>query len=191
VIVSVVRTTSAGFLKSLQRMNVMLTRCKKGMVIVTNRNFIQNGGRNTLLGHLAEHWSYDPAAWTSWNAVMNKAVDLPGAPLWSGMTDDIDGLASDMIALSVAADEPTWSSHGLVQLSRQTSGIASHVRGLSGNHMPINSVAPLPAPSTAAFENAFPTLGETVAPKAPAGVWGRKAQPQIKLSTAWRPHKRF
>ncbi|RPD58076.1 hypothetical protein L226DRAFT_430012, partial [Lentinus tigrinus ALCF2SS1-7] len=57
VIVSTVRTTGAGFLKSLNRMNVMLTRCKAGMVLVTNRIFLCNAGRDTLLGKLAQRWS--------------------------------------------------------------------------------------------------------------------------------------
>ncbi|RDX43224.1 hypothetical protein K466DRAFT_472187, partial [Polyporus arcularius HHB13444] len=56
VIVSTVRTTRAGFLKSLNRMNVMLTRCTTGMVLVTNRNFLCTAGRETLLGKLAQRW---------------------------------------------------------------------------------------------------------------------------------------
>ncbi|KAJ7691104.1 AAA domain-containing protein, partial [Mycena olivaceomarginata] len=57
VLVSVVRTEAAGFLRSLNRMNVMLTRAKKGMVIVTSSLFLRSGdGARTLLGRLAQYW---------------------------------------------------------------------------------------------------------------------------------------
>ncbi|TBU23034.1 AAA domain-containing protein, partial [Dichomitus squalens] len=57
VVVSTVRTTGPGFLRSLNRMNVMLTRCQAGMVVVTNRRFLLDGGRDTLLGKLARRWN--------------------------------------------------------------------------------------------------------------------------------------
>ncbi|KAI0737249.1 AAA domain-containing protein, partial [Daedaleopsis nitida] len=57
VIISTVRTTGPGFLRSLNRMNVMLTRCKAGMVVVTNRRFLTGPGRETLLGGLAQRWA--------------------------------------------------------------------------------------------------------------------------------------
>ncbi|PIL32978.1 hypothetical protein GSI_05096 [Ganoderma sinense ZZ0214-1] len=61
VIVSVVRTSAPGFLKSLNRMNVMLTRCQTGMVVVTNRAFLCGPAQKTLLGKLADHWGTLPA----------------------------------------------------------------------------------------------------------------------------------
>lgn len=63
-------------------MNVMLTRCKTGLVVVTNREFIARGGRQTLLGKMAHHWEAlagEGAAWTDWRAVMQETADLPGA----------------------------------------------------------------------------------------------------------------
>ncbi|KAJ6468871.1 AAA domain-containing protein, partial [Mycena sanguinolenta] len=56
VLVSVVRTDAPGFLRSLNRMNVMLTRAKKGMVIVTSSSFLRAQGAQTLLGRLARYW---------------------------------------------------------------------------------------------------------------------------------------
>lgn len=66
VIVSTVRTTRPGFLQSLQRMNVMLSRLQEGMVIVTNRNFLDFPGRKTLLGRMARRWQDErgEAVWT-------------------------------------------------------------------------------------------------------------------------------
>lgn len=73
IIVSAVRTTSAGFLTSHNRMNVMLTRCKQGMVVVTQRAFLRNGGRDTLLGKLAEHWEKKIGEKNTWADAMEVA----------------------------------------------------------------------------------------------------------------------
>jgi len=55
IIVSVVRTTTPGFLRNRRRTNVMLSRCKKSMMICTNRGFLQNKRvAKTLVGELAK-----------------------------------------------------------------------------------------------------------------------------------------
>ncbi|PIL32976.1 hypothetical protein GSI_05094 [Ganoderma sinense ZZ0214-1] len=91
VIVSVVRTSAPGFLKSLNRMNVMLTRCQAGMVIVTNRAFLCGPAQKTLLGKLADHWgslaagarpagdSPESAAWVDAMRVAEGTARLPGS----------------------------------------------------------------------------------------------------------------
>ncbi|KLO11672.1 hypothetical protein SCHPADRAFT_798767, partial [Schizopora paradoxa] len=57
ILLSVVRTEAPGFLKSKQRVNVMLTRCKKGMVIISNCAFMHKPNvRRTLLGELCNYW---------------------------------------------------------------------------------------------------------------------------------------
>ncbi|KAI0042714.1 hypothetical protein FA95DRAFT_537798 [Auriscalpium vulgare] len=83
IIASSVRTEKTGFLSSQFRMNVMLSRCKCGMVLVTNRAFIENPrtGAKTLLGRLAGHWqsfagTYGP--WVSKESVEAQEADLPG-----------------------------------------------------------------------------------------------------------------
>ena len=55
IIVSIVRTTSPGFMKNERRTNVMLSRCKKSMMILTHRGFFQRKAvAETLVGKLAK-----------------------------------------------------------------------------------------------------------------------------------------
>ncbi|KAG6831111.1 hypothetical protein H0H87_006136 [Tephrocybe sp. NHM501043] len=83
VLVSVVRSGNGpGFLSSKNRMNVLLTRCRKGLVVVTSRSFMQGGGRHTLLGYLERHWMgiLGNSTWVEWRAISDGTADLPGAP---------------------------------------------------------------------------------------------------------------
>ena len=52
IIVSLVRSDKLGFLQENRRVNVMLTRCKKAMIICTNRAFVEGVAKNTLVGKL-------------------------------------------------------------------------------------------------------------------------------------------
>ncbi len=82
-IVSVTRTEKPGFLDKVHRINVMLTRCRAGMVIVSNRSFVSGRGRHTLLGKLVKHWmSLHPRnfVWIDWRRVTEGSVGLPGVP---------------------------------------------------------------------------------------------------------------
>jgi len=54
IIISLVRTRELGFLTNLRRTNVMLTRCKKGMFIVSSRKFLTGVGSSTLVGTFVE-----------------------------------------------------------------------------------------------------------------------------------------
>ncbi|KAI0628444.1 AAA domain-containing protein, partial [Trametes polyzona] len=56
VIVSTVRTDDPGFLVSPNRMNVMLSRCQRGMVLVTQRAFVHGRGADTLFAKLIREW---------------------------------------------------------------------------------------------------------------------------------------
>ena len=81
VIVSVVRSLHSGFLRSRNRMNVLLTRCRQGLVIVSSRLFLDKGsGSNTLLGRLLAYWqsNYPRKTWIDWRSVAAATVDLPG-----------------------------------------------------------------------------------------------------------------
>jgi len=69
IIVSLVRSEKIGFLKEMRRVNVMLTRCKKGMVICTNRSFIANIASKSLVGKLAVTFGED--AWVSSTQVLH------------------------------------------------------------------------------------------------------------------------
>jgi hypothetical protein len=62
----------------------MLTRCKAGMIIVTNRRFVRVQARQTLVGKLADHWARQAGSedvlWTDWVRVQEGTVDMPGSP---------------------------------------------------------------------------------------------------------------
>jgi superfamily I DNA and/or RNA helicase len=89
IIISAVRTKKVGFLQNLRRNNVrlsffivlptyqsfvpsqvMLTRCKKSMVICTNRTFLttNKSAQKTLLGKMAATWG--AAGWISWTQLL-------------------------------------------------------------------------------------------------------------------------
>ncbi|EAU85577.1 hypothetical protein CC1G_06290 [Coprinopsis cinerea okayama7 len=53
IIISLVRSDKLGFLQESRRVNVMLTRCKRGMVICTSRHFVQSIAKGSLVGKLA------------------------------------------------------------------------------------------------------------------------------------------
>ena len=62
-------------------MNVALTRCKKGMVVVTDKSFLQGAGGSTLLGQLCRTWSrHHDACWIDSKAILNNSGALPGLP---------------------------------------------------------------------------------------------------------------
>ncbi|KAF9787500.1 AAA domain-containing protein [Thelephora terrestris] len=55
IVLSIVRTWSPGFMKNTRRTNVMLTRCKKSMMILTHRKFLQKKAvAETLVGQFAK-----------------------------------------------------------------------------------------------------------------------------------------
>ncbi|KAJ7158637.1 AAA domain-containing protein [Mycena filopes] len=53
IILSIVRTEKIGFLAEPRRVNVMLSRCKKGMRIFTSRGFVEGKAKDSLVGRLA------------------------------------------------------------------------------------------------------------------------------------------
>ena len=60
----------------------MLTRCKSGMVIVTNRVFLRTtGAQFTLLGGLVQYWTArhgESKTWTNWKDVVEAKANMPG-----------------------------------------------------------------------------------------------------------------
>jgi superfamily I DNA and/or RNA helicase len=68
IIVSLVRTNKVGFLSNARRTNVMLSRCRKGMVICANRAFLMGDAKaqKTLVGKLANEWEGSGRPWVSW-----------------------------------------------------------------------------------------------------------------------------
>ncbi|EIW84319.1 hypothetical protein CONPUDRAFT_50679 [Coniophora puteana RWD-64-598 SS2] len=69
ILISLVRTRALGFLSDLRRTNVMLTRCKRGMVIFTNRAFIEGRGSESLVGNLLGY--YGDEAWLEAKELQN------------------------------------------------------------------------------------------------------------------------
>ena len=63
IIISVVRSKELGFLKSTCRSNVMLTRCQRGMYIVSSRAFLEGKGADSLVGKMATELGSRPGAW--------------------------------------------------------------------------------------------------------------------------------
>lgn len=67
ILISLVRTRGLGFLTNLRRTNVMLTRCKKGMFIVSNKYFLDKYGGDCLVGDLLNAYEekYSSKVWLS------------------------------------------------------------------------------------------------------------------------------
>jgi superfamily I DNA and/or RNA helicase len=72
IIVSLVRTVKVGFLSNQRRTNVMLSRCKKSMVLCANRSFLTGNpkARKTLVGKLAAEWMATGAEWVEWSDLL-------------------------------------------------------------------------------------------------------------------------
>ncbi|KIK52417.1 hypothetical protein GYMLUDRAFT_967551 [Collybiopsis luxurians FD-317 M1] len=80
-------------------MNVMLTRCRKGMVIVFSRSFLRGAASRTLLGQLCAYLTVKegPKTWVDAGDVLNMRVDLPGV---AGRS--LDDVIGDMSKLDLA-----------------------------------------------------------------------------------------
>ncbi|KAI0037095.1 P-loop containing nucleoside triphosphate hydrolase protein [Vararia minispora EC-137] len=69
IVVCLVRTEKVGFARDLRRSNVMLSRCKRSMVICTSRRFTNGVGKDTLAGKLVE--GLGKKAWVDWTDFLN------------------------------------------------------------------------------------------------------------------------
>ncbi|KAM0756438.1 P-loop containing nucleoside triphosphate hydrolase protein [Meredithblackwellia eburnea MCA 4105] len=79
IIVSIVKTSKLGFLNELRRSNVMLTRLKRAMVVVTNRGFLTSVARQTLVGQMAaELTKGNPNSdWITELSILRGTIKLP------------------------------------------------------------------------------------------------------------------
>ncbi|KAG8728506.1 hypothetical protein FRC11_010918, partial [Ceratobasidium sp. 423] len=77
IITTLTKTTLPSFLSSINRLNVLLTRCKRGLVVISKKDFIiRTGG---LLRGL--WWAYESHnIWKDADEVGKGYVDLPGSP---------------------------------------------------------------------------------------------------------------
>lgn len=76
-----------GFISNPRRANVLLSRCKVGMYIFTNRQLMSGPAKDTLVGKLAEEVGED--SWCTAADIRNgtkilplKTKPIPGAPKW-------------------------------------------------------------------------------------------------------------
>ncbi|CAE6441866.1 unnamed protein product [Rhizoctonia solani] len=77
IITTLTKTTFSSFLSSINRLNVLLTRCKRGLVVVSQKEFITRTGG--LLRGL--WWAYEGHdIWKDASDVAKGYVDLPGSP---------------------------------------------------------------------------------------------------------------
>ncbi|CAE6457597.1 unnamed protein product [Rhizoctonia solani] len=77
IITTLTKTTFSSFLSSINRLNVLLTRCKKGLVVVSKKEFITRTG-GLLRGLWWAYESHD--IWKDADEVAKGYVDLPGSP---------------------------------------------------------------------------------------------------------------
>jgi hypothetical protein len=71
IIISLVRTKRVGFLRDLRRLNVMLTRCKNGMIICTDKRFVNDIASGTPIAELAKALGND--VWVPWKNVLQPS----------------------------------------------------------------------------------------------------------------------
>ncbi|KAF8896425.1 P-loop containing nucleoside triphosphate hydrolase protein [Infundibulicybe gibba] len=69
IILSLVRSEKLGFMKEPRRVNVMLSRCKKGMIICTNRAWVESKAAKSLIGKLAEMLGQADSPWMDGRSV--------------------------------------------------------------------------------------------------------------------------
>lgn len=74
IIISLVRSAKMGFLKETRRVNVMLTRCKKGMAICTSRKFVEGAAAESLVGKLSK--SLPGSVWVKSTQIQNGRFTL-------------------------------------------------------------------------------------------------------------------
>ncbi|KAI0264466.1 hypothetical protein BC834DRAFT_970791 [Gloeopeniophorella convolvens] len=56
-------TKAPGLLSSVRRTNVMLTRCQRGMYILSSRAFLAGNSADSLVGKMAAELGTRPGAW--------------------------------------------------------------------------------------------------------------------------------
>jgi hypothetical protein len=76
ILVSLVRTTKPGFLANDRRTNVLLSRCRRGMLVCASRRFVMGDERaqKTLVGKMAAEWAEAGCEWKSWKDLLKGRV---------------------------------------------------------------------------------------------------------------------
>ncbi len=119
-------------------MNVALTRCRKGMVVVTGKRFLQGMGQSTLLGKLCRTWSRrHDTCWIDWKVMLNNSGALPGLPTpapsrSNGMHNHYLGWRTTMPPRNLPSQTQTQTRMHQTQAPLYTS-VASSAPGSSRN----------------------------------------------------------
>jgi len=92
----------------------MLTRCRKGLIIVSSKSFLRRGGRYTLLGKLEQEWvtRIGDAAWVDWRQVAEGKCRLPHSQdtVPRGRKEVYSGTTSILTSASYRPPLPSVSS---------------------------------------------------------------------------------
>jgi hypothetical protein len=133
-------------LKSLPRMNVALTRCRKGMVVITNKCFLQEAGVSTLLGKLCRAWSQHRDAWIDWKAVLSNSVALPGLPVPTPSSNVINRVVPTCV-LAPTSNPATTSQRPTVDATNTKIDEGSYPGQGWGTHTKTPRCDPPPTPT--------------------------------------------
>ena len=154
-ILSSVRTWSPGFLKSQPRMNVALTRCRKGMVVVTNKCFLEKAGNSILLGKLCDTWSqHHEACWIDRKAILNNSAAFPGLPLPLPPPVPLYGLVISVQAVEQLASYTSQPLPALERIDEQSH--SNPIHSLSERTKALSRDAPPSKPKTRTRTRARP-----------------------------------
>lgn len=100
----------------MNRSNVMLTRCKAGMIIVSNQGFLMFGGaQHTLLGHLSQHWLGAGRSWIDWREVAEGKATMPGVPVHACKPQVIPTQTELQTSPSLRSSSQDWIQREMVE----------------------------------------------------------------------------
>ena len=69
----------------MRRTNVMLTRCQRGMYIVSSRAFLEGKGADSLVGKMAAELGKRPGAWLTHKDLQEGRFEESGGVERSGL----------------------------------------------------------------------------------------------------------
>lgn len=104
-------------------MNVMLSRSKKGLIVVSNKVFLSGPGCNTLVGKLARHWEQQSQSkiWLSRKEILSYDAALPGfdAKLSPAASNNLRYIPKPSVIRSVHMYTPTEEEKSVQPDARQ------------------------------------------------------------------------
>lgn len=175
VVISAVRTEAPGFLRSRNRTNVMLTRCKRGMVLVSKRDFLVGPGRATLLGELAQRWSrgaWRPEdVWIHALELSDGRACLPGMPGHAAAIASAPSPSPSALTRRIVTFTPAMSPGRNLNVP---AGSVIRSRASSWATVAMANLTPEAISATRSVERIRPLRsagGQRVAPNGTPGLW--------------------